>query len=806
MADKSLRFLLYGEDVNLSRTLKNASKEAENAHKQMSGHFSDLGKVATIAFAAAGTAILGAGVASLKMGANFQTSMTQLVTGAGESQKNIGMVSSGILDLSTQVGVSAQQLAQGMYLIESAGYHGAEGLQVLKASAEGAAVGGASMASVSDALTTALRDYAIPASHATAVTSALVQTVADGKTHLQDLASSMGKVLPTAAALGVKLPDVTGAIAALTAQGMSARLATMHLNTTLLALAAPSSTATKALASVGLSAQQVKDTLSHQGLAAALELIEHHVGSTFPASSVAYTTAMKAIMGGTAGYTTGLGLTGTHLTAFQDNVKNISAAMDHGNKSVQGWALAQEDFNHKLDVLRTQVETAGIRIGVLLIPIVEKAAQWATNFATALEHNKAALVALGIVVGSVATVLGVAFVAAQMKAGIAAVRSFGEFVKSAKYAIQFQGLLAKEGISGMASWAAGVAESTGKAIASGAEWVAEQAAQLAEATARGAAWVAEQVTEFASAAVAGVTSAATTAAAWIAANAAVIAATGGIALAIGALVIVGYEIYKHWHEIWAEIKHLFDDAWGWIKDHSMLIIGILGGPLALALDYVWHHWKQIWDTIKGVFNDVVGWIRTNANIIIGIFTGGLSLAIDWVWHHWSQIWGNIKSDALAAWNWLNGNVLQPIVTGWNWLVAQVSKIPAELASVGAGMWDFVKDSFRAAIDWVISAWNGLHFTIPSISLFGHHIGGGTIQVPQIPMLADGGIVSSPTLALIGEAGPEAVVPLSRGGHNMGTHVTINVSGVVGSPQDVARWIATELQRLQGTGYKLGFSS
>jgi hypothetical protein len=57
------------------------------------------------------------------------------------------------------------------------------------------------------------------------------------------------------------------------------------------------------------------------------------------------------------------------------------------------------------------------------------------------------------------------------------------------------------------------------------------------------------------------------------------------------------------------------------------------------------------------------------------------------------------------------------------------------------------------------------------------------DIPRIPMLADGGIVTGPTLAMIGEAGPEAVIPLSgRNMPNMGNNITINVNG--GDPNSV----------------------
>lgn len=68
------------------------------------------------------------------------------------------------------------------------------------------------------------------------------------------------------------------------------------------------------------------------------------------------------------------------------------------------------------------------------------------------------------------------------------------------------------------------------------------------------------------------------------------------------------------------------------------------------------------------------------------------------------------------------------------------------------------------------------------NLFGD--GGGSAPAPgggiRIPKMADGGIVTGPTMALIGEAGPEAVVPLDRMG-GMG-NVTINVNG--GDPEAV----------------------
>jgi hypothetical protein len=71
--------------------------------------------------------------------------------------------------------------------------------------------------------------------------------------------------------------------------------------------------------------------------------------------------------------------------------------------------------------------------------------------------------------------------------------------------------------------------------------------------------------------------------------------------------------------------------------------------------------------------------------------------------------------------------------------------------------------------------------------------GSASSVIEIPKMAAGGIVNSPTLAMIGEAGPEAVIPLSRMGQMGGTNnVTINVSG--GDPNSVVNALRTYMRQ------------
>jgi hypothetical protein len=90
--------------------------------------------------------------------------------------------------------------------------------------------------------------------------------------------------------------------------------------------------------------------------------------------------------------------------------------------------------------------------------------------------------------------------------------------------------------------------------------------------------------------------------------------------------------------------------------------------------------------------------------------------------------------------------------------------------------------YKTLFNTIAKAWNNtigkLSFKVPS---WVPGLGGKGFDVPNIPELANGGLVMSPTLALVGEAGPEAVVPLDRMG-GMGNNIVINVNG--GDPNQV----------------------
>ncbi len=392
------------------------------------GKLSALGLPAAAAVAAVGIV----GGASIVMAANFQQGITQLVTGAGLAQSQMGMVSNAILQMADDTGTSTKQLTAGMYMILSAGFPAAKALDILKVAAEGAKVGNADLGTVSDALTTVLKDYPNAAGGATGAMNLLIATVANGKTHMQDLSQSLAMVLPTASSAGIGLNDVMAAMATMTGEGVPAADAATYLRQTIISLNAPSKQAKDALAAIGLSSTQVAQE-ARTNLPAALKEIQDRLAAVYGQGSPQYVAALKDIAGGSKQMQGMLDLTGVHMQDFQNNLNNVTGAVQKGHGQVTGWNLVQGTFNQHMDVAREKVETMFIKLGQHLLPVVqnfvdliankvvpalENFASWITGNSKTAEQWRPVLIAVAIAIGG--ALVG-AFVAWAISAAAAAV-------------------------------------------------------------------------------------------------------------------------------------------------------------------------------------------------------------------------------------------------------------------------------------------------------------------------------------------------------------------------------------------------
>lgn len=395
----------------------NASKTFDKVGQSSGRLESGMGKLGgAMKIAAVGIgATVAAMVPMVKAAADFQTQMTRVHTGAGELASNMKTVSDGVLSLAGQVGESTTALTSALYTVESAGYHGADALDVLKVSAQGARVGAADLPTVVDAITTALNAYGGKASDVTKVMNALVATEGEGKTNMEDLAGSLSTVLPAASAAHVGLNEVLGAMATMTAQGTPAKVAATYLRQTIGALANPTQKAASEMQALGLNATAVGLELGQKGLAATLttltDAIERHMGpagvvlvdklksastnatefqkvlADLPPDAQTYIGALANMVGGTKSMQAALELTGSHATTFQTDVDGIAQHVTQGGDAVEGWADVQKTFNQRLSEAKDSLGALGIKIGTYALPPLTKFMGYVADTAIpAVEH------------------------------------------------------------------------------------------------------------------------------------------------------------------------------------------------------------------------------------------------------------------------------------------------------------------------------------------------------------------------------------------------------------------------------------
>lgn len=256
-----------------------AAKQTELAGAQSTA----ASKTAAVGAALNTTGLIAAGGFAISVGvatnaaADFQTTQERLVTTAGESQDQLEMVSKGLLDMAGKVGYSAQELSKGMYTVESAGYHGAEGLKVMQAASQGARAEGADLTEVTNAVTTALHDYHLPAEQAGEITSKMITAVSQGKTTFGEFAESLHSVQPLAGAAHISIDDLYASLAQMTASGMSADQATQNMANAIRSLQNPTSIMRDELAQLGLDSRDVQEHLGDRGLSGSMDLISRTI-------------------------------------------------------------------------------------------------------------------------------------------------------------------------------------------------------------------------------------------------------------------------------------------------------------------------------------------------------------------------------------------------------------------------------------------------------------------------------------------------------------------------------------------------
>lgn len=134
-------------------------------------------------------------------------------------------------------------------------------------------------------------------------------------------------------------------------------------------------------------------------------------------------------------------------------------------------------------------------------------------------------------------------------------------------------------------------------------------------------------------------------------------------------------------------------------------------------------------------------------------------------------------------------VLRDLVGAARWVGRAIAFV---FRGIMAGVKLYI-NSIITMVNTIVGLLNKIHIKFPSwVPKFGGKEFG--LNLPKIPMLANGGIVNKPTLAMIGEAGPEAVVPLKKGLAN-GITIINHIQGSVISQKDLSLQVRNDIAQI-----------
>ncbi len=192
-----------------------SSKKSRDGIKELQGVLASAGIAATL------NEIKNGFFDCSEAAAQFETSTAMVATIADTSQKSLSSISKEVRTYSNETGEAASDMAEATYQAISASVNTADAA-AFAGTATKLAVGGFTSATTAvDVLTTAINAYGLAASDATQLSDYLITTQNLGKTSVDQLAQSVGKVIPLASAYNVQMDNLSSAYAVLTANGIA---------------------------------------------------------------------------------------------------------------------------------------------------------------------------------------------------------------------------------------------------------------------------------------------------------------------------------------------------------------------------------------------------------------------------------------------------------------------------------------------------------------------------------------------------------------------------------------------------------
>ena len=697
--------------------------------------------------------------APVREGMEFQTTMSKVAAVSNASASDLERLTAQARELGAATQFSAAEAGQGMTYLAMAGFKTEDMLKTMPGMLSLAAAAGADLGTTADISSNILSGFGLKADQMGRVGDILVNAFSNSNTSLESLGESMKYVAPVASAMGVSLSQTAAMVGKLGDAGIQASQAGTALRTIL------SKLGNKGLQKDLKEAFNV-DVTDSAGNLRNVEDILRDLSKAWSGMTGAQRAANAQLAFGTEAYSAAL--------VLMDQAG--SGALQDLTAKVEDWGAADRTASRMNDNLRGDCLTLSSAISEVYLalydqlePSLRSAVQWLTSAVNAVgKWAKAnpgltkALIAAGAAIGGIVAAAGAfnlifggaVFVVAKVAGTVLTLISVFGKVASVVSMVS-KGVMLLNAVM-LANPIGLVVAAIAAAVAAGIwlyrNWdTVKKKARCLWAAIKGVfgkIWSfltsgSENIKSMISSTFSNLASMAPS---WLRPLINATGKAGGAMVAnLGEMISFVRNVFSgNWAAAWENVKNIFSNLWDAVTSIGSAARDLISKAFA-ALSNAAPDWlKPVINSVGGAVNNILGALGGIIDFVKNVFTG-----------QWSAAWESVKS--------VFANIFGA--------VASIAKVPI--------------NGIISAINLMIGAINSIKVDIPD---WVPGMGGKTLgfNIPQIPALASGGIVTAPTTALIGEgAEPEAVMPLSKLGSligapapSSGASVTVNFAPTI----------------------------
>jgi len=392
MAEQNLKINITGDSSKLKNALSSASSKLSNFGSKMQSVGKSLTTRLTLPLVAVGGA-------ATKMAFDFDKSMTSIQALVGVSADKVSEMGEAAKKMAVDTGKSSREAAEALFFITSAGLRGKEAMDVLEMSLKAAAVGLGETKTIADLSTSAMNAYGSESLSASGATDILTAAVREGKLEASALAGAMGGVIPLASNMGVSFDQVGAAMASMSKTGTDAATGATQLTAILASLKKPSSQAVNALDAMGMSTEGVQQSLREKGLLDTLVMLQEGLKKTGQDTTALFPNirALKGV----------LDLTGAGL---EDNKKVFDALTDSMGATDKAFEKTAKSASFKMtqgfNAMKESLMEVGQVIMITVAPLIKRLGDFFTSLSEKFKALSPQTKKLIVVLAGIAAALG----------------------------------------------------------------------------------------------------------------------------------------------------------------------------------------------------------------------------------------------------------------------------------------------------------------------------------------------------------------------------------------------------------------